>query len=221
MIRYPGNSKTLQRKLHVSQKQYVGQNESDMCATWVEITLWIHQGVSVQSLLIVQMDPCCCCRRSDQKRTRVFRAIRCKLWEETIPKILGEIIINGDFLPVDSRKGAEHDRPGLISHLPRVEITARNAEWSSGARGLRFYTPTTLFPVSTVTNNTQRSSKCNFPKLDEDEFRVGADALFIVIILSILSVGDVFEFKGKDEVIEQRGWITHSGKMALYLFLNV
>lgn len=30
---------TLQRKLHVSQKQYLGQNESDKCVTWVEITL--------------------------------------------------------------------------------------------------------------------------------------------------------------------------------------
>lgn len=30
-----------------------------------------------------------------------------------------------------------------------------------------------------------------------------------------------FEFKGKDEMIAQRGWITHNGKMALYLFLNV
>lgn len=81
--------------------------------------------------------------------------------------------------------------------------------------------PTTALPVSCVTNNTQRSSKCNFPKLDEDEFQALADALFIVIILSILPVDNVFEFKGKDEVIEQRGWITHSGKMALYLFLNV
>lgn len=81
--------------------------------------------------------------------------------------------------------------------------------------------PTTVFPVSCVTNNTQRSSKCDFPKLDEDEFRAVVDALFIVIILSILSVDAAFEFKGKDEVIEQRGWITHSGKMALYLFLNV
>lgn len=81
--------------------------------------------------------------------------------------------------------------------------------------------PTTVFPVSCVTNNTQRSSRCNFAKLDEDEFRVLVDALFIVIILSILSVDNTFEFKGKDEVIEQRIWITHSGKMALYLFLNV
>lgn len=81
--------------------------------------------------------------------------------------------------------------------------------------------PTTAFPVSCVTNNTRRSSKCDFPKLDEDEFRVAVDALFIVIILPILSVDAVFEFKGKDEVIEQRAWITHSGKMALYLFLNV
>lgn len=81
--------------------------------------------------------------------------------------------------------------------------------------------PAAAFPVSWVTNNTQRSSQCDFPKLDEDEFRVVVDALFIVIILSILSVDAVFEFKGKDEVIEQRGWITHSGKMALYLFLNV
>lgn len=30
---------TLQRKLHVSQKQYLGQNESDKCVTWLEITL--------------------------------------------------------------------------------------------------------------------------------------------------------------------------------------
>lgn len=30
---------TLQRKLHVSQKQYLGQNESDKCVTWLKITL--------------------------------------------------------------------------------------------------------------------------------------------------------------------------------------
>lgn len=61
---------TLQRKLHVSQKQYLGQNESDKCVTWLEITLWIYQRVTVQFLLIVQMEPRFCCHWCEQKKTR-------------------------------------------------------------------------------------------------------------------------------------------------------
>lgn len=63
--------KTLQRKLHVSQKQYLGQNESDKCVTWLKITLWIYQRVTVQFLLIVQMEPRFCCRWCEQKKTHV------------------------------------------------------------------------------------------------------------------------------------------------------
>lgn len=62
---------TLQRKLHVSQKQYLGQNESDKCVTWLEITLWIYQCVTVQFLLIVRMEPRVCCHWCEQKKTRV------------------------------------------------------------------------------------------------------------------------------------------------------
>lgn len=141
------------------------------------------------------------------------------LWEQ--PRwILHWIYYSGDFVPFDPRKGQKTTE--LISRLPRVKIKAQNMELSSSAWGPScLQPPTTVFPVSCVTNNIWRSSSCNFPKLDEDEFRVLVDALFIVIILSLLSVDDTFEFKGKDEEIEQRVWITHSGKMALYLFLNV
>lgn len=80
---------TLQRKLHVSQKQYLGQNESDKCVTWVEITLWIYQSATVQFLLIVQTHPCFCCRWCEKKKTRAasfFRAIHCRPGDQTVPR---------------------------------------------------------------------------------------------------------------------------------------
>lgn len=135
---------TLQRKLHVSKKQYLGQNESDKCVTWVEITLWIYQGGTVQFLLIVQMDPCFCCHWGKKKKTSATSFLS-TIHQELETRQSQELGQKPSLDPLQwwfhshyLQKGTERDRTGLISHLPCVKITAQNKEYSS-RWGLRFY----------------------------------------------------------------------------------
>lgn len=174
------------------------------------------------------MRPCFCCR--DVKRKRHAQPLSSELYIVDLETKQSQesgwnhhwSLYNGEFVPLNSRKGLNTIEPVHFSPPQREDHGLEHGtRQQPQTRASFLHAPATVFPVSCVTNNTQRSSKCDFPKLDEDKFRVLVDALFIVIILSILSADAAFEFKGKDEVIEQRGWITHSGKMALYLFLNV
>lgn len=103
---------TLQRKLHVSKKQYLGQNESDKCVTWVEITLWIYQGDTVLFLLIVQMDPCFCCRWCERKKTSAtsfLRARHHRTWDQTVPRIRVKIITGSFTMMISFPLSPERD----------------------------------------------------------------------------------------------------------------
>lgn len=121
---------TLQRKLHVSQKQYLGQNESDKCVTWLGITLWIYQRVTVQFLLIVQMEPCFCCRQCEQPLSSAkltLGNVENRQIRFSSEKNSGEII-TGSFTvvispptppnPIDSRKGRKTMEPGSFLASP-------------------------------------------------------------------------------------------------------
>lgn len=133
---------TLQRKLHVSQKQYLGQNESDKCVTWVGITLWIYQSVTVQFLLIVQTHQCFCCRWCKKKKSFSSELYTVDL--ETTSQEPGWShhcsLYNGELVPINSRKGPNRIEPG--SFLASPAWRSRPRTWNRAAAADEGFVPT-------------------------------------------------------------------------------
>lgn len=157
---------TLQRKLHVSQKQYLGQNESDKCVTWLGITLWIYQCVSVQFLLIVQMESCFCCRWCEQPLSSAKltlgnvenRQIRFSSEKNSGEIITGSftVVIPPHHHPIDSRKGRKTMEPGSFLASPGWRSQLRTWNKAAVHGGLRAHKPPPLCSLSAAWQITLR-----------------------------------------------------------------